>query len=100
MGPPQRSVLFSGKAELFLKRVEELYKGLFDILQEVTHEGFVVVMVIPSYKTSWGWKTIGVRDIVGKRWEVLNTELSGGRDLKWSRKNSIITRNIFILRRK
>jgi tRNA G10 N-methylase Trm11 len=100
MGPPQRSVLFSGKAELFLKRVEELYKGLFDILHEVTHEGFVVVMIIPSYKTSWGWKTIGVRDIVGKRWEVLNTELSGGRDLKWSRKNSIITRNIFILRRK
>jgi tRNA (guanine10-N2)-dimethyltransferase len=100
MGPPQRSTLFSGKAELFLKRVEELYKGLFDVLHEVTHEGFVVVMIIPSYKTSWGWKTIGVRDIVGKRWEVLNTELSGGRDLKWSRKNSIITRNIFILRRK
>lgn len=100
MGPPQKNIIFASRADIFLKRVKELYIALFDILEEVTHEGFMVVMIIPSYKTSWGWKTIGVRDIVGKRWEVLNTQLSGGRDLKWSRKNSIITRNIFILRRK
>lgn len=100
MGPPQRRIVFANRADIFLKRVAELYSWLFDILERVTHEGFVAVIIIPSYKTERGWKTIGVRDIVEKRWEVLNSQFSGGRDLKWSRKNSIITRNIFILRRK
>lgn len=100
MGPPQKNILFASRADDFLRKVKDLYLSLFEILEETIHEGFIVVMIIPSYKTSWGWKTIGVRDIVGKRWEVLNSEFSQGRDLKWNRKNSIITRNIFILRKK
>ncbi len=100
MGPPQKNIMFANRADIFLRRVKELYTSLFELLEDTIHEGFMVVLIIPSYKTSWGWKTFGIRDLVGKRWEVLNTELSGGRDLKWSRKNSIITRNIFILRKK
>jgi tRNA G10 N-methylase Trm11 len=100
MGPPQKNVMFANRADILLKKVQELYISLFDILDDICHEGFKVVLVIPSYKTSWGWRTFGVREIVGKRWEVLNSELSGGKDLKWNRKNSIITRNIFILRKK
>ncbi len=100
MGPPQRRIVFASRADVFLRRVKDLYEGLFGILEKVCSEGLVAVIIIPSYKTERGWKTVGVRDIVGKRWEVLNSQLSGGRDLKWSRKNSIITRNIFILRRK
>jgi tRNA G10 N-methylase Trm11 len=94
MGPPQKRIVFANRADSFLKHVAELYIGLFDILEKVTHEGFTAVIIIPSYKTERGWKTIGVRDIIGKRWEVLNSQFSNGRDLKWNRKNSIITRNI------
>ena len=100
MGPPQRRIVFASRADVFLRRVKDLYEGLFEILEKVCSKGFIAVIIIPSYKTERGWKTIGVREIVGKRWDVLNNQVSGGRDLKWSRKNSIITRNIFILRRK
>ena len=58
-----------------------------------------MVLIVPSYKTDGGWKTFGIRDIISNRWEVLNSHYSPNRDLKWNRKNSIITRNIFILER-
>ena len=60
--------------------------------------GIKVVIIIPSYKTDRGWKTFGIRELIGKRWIVKNSEYSK-EDLKWSRKNSIITRNIYILER-
>lgn len=100
MGPPQHVPLYYDRAEVLLKRVKELYVGLFAILDKIMHEGFVAVVIIPSYKTRKGWDTFGIRDVIGKRWDVLNSKYSSGRDLKWSRKNSIITRNIFILRKK
>ena len=60
---------------------------------------FKIVLIIPSYKTQKGWKTFGIRELVNKRWIVKNGDYLKNRDLKWSRKNSIITRNIFILER-
>ena len=100
MGPPQRRVLFPNRADVYLERVKALYLGLIDILNRFAHEGFVVVVIIPSYKTHTGWKTFSIRDIFDKRWDVVNNELCKGRDLMWKRKNSIITRNIFVLRRR
>lgn len=100
MGPPQRNVLYPNKADMILDKVKELYEGLFNVLDRVARRGFIIVLIIPSYKTFAGWKTFSIRDIVGKSWEILNSKYSPGRDLKWSRKNSIITRNIFVLCKK
>ena len=100
MGPPQKNILTTKKADMLLDEVKDLYVHLFDVLDEkIGVRGINMVLVIPSYKTDRGWKTIGIRDIASKRWELLNSKYSPNRDLKWSRKNSIITRNIFILHR-
>jgi len=100
MGPPQRRVMFPNRAEVYIERVKALYVGLLDILGKIAHTGFILVIIIPSYKTHTGWKTFSVRDVFGKQWDVVNGELCKGRDLMWKRKNSIITRNIFVLRRR
>jgi tRNA G10 N-methylase Trm11 len=100
MGPPQKRILNKGAADELLKTVKALYLSLFDLLDnEIGVRGVRMVMILPSYKTDKGWESIGIRDIVSNRWEVLNSYYSPHRDLKWSRKNSIITRNIFILQR-
>lgn len=96
MGPPQRRELTESKAELLLKDVEELYISLFKILNEISNSGFKIVLVIPSYRTLKGEKTINISQFAEKKWEVLNKKYTKG-DLKWKRNNSIITRNIFIL---
>jgi len=96
MGPPQRKELTDSKADLLLKDVEELYISLFKILNEISNSGFKVVLVIPSYKTLKGDKTINISQFVEKKWDVLNKKYTKG-DLKWKRNNSIISRNIFIL---
>jgi len=98
MGPPQRRDITDKQADILLNDVKELYEGLFEVLKKVAHKGFRIVMVIPSYKTKGGWKTLPLNDIVDKRWELENKK--HGRDLKWKRKNSIIIRNIFILTKK
>ena len=96
MGPPQRKEVTESKADILLKDVEDLYISLFKILNEIAHSGFKLVLVIPSYKTIKGEKTINISQFAQKKWEVLNKKYTKG-DLKWKRNNSIITRNIFIL---
>ena len=98
MGPPQRRSISEDEASKLLNNVKELYDGLFEALKKIAHKGFRIVMVIPSYKTKVGWKTLPLNDIVNKRWELENRK--HGRDLKWERNNSIIVRNIFILTKK
>lgn len=99
MGPPQTKILSVEYAHKLLEGVKALYKKLFELIDiKLQKRGIKIVMIIPSYKTDKGWITFGIRELVGKRWDVKNTSLTSG-DLKWSRKNSIITRNIFILER-
>ena len=100
MGPPQTKILSEVRANELLADVKALYKKLFDLIDiKLEKRGIKVIMIIPSYKTDNGWVTFGIRELIGKRWIIRNNEYSSGRDLKWSRKNSIITRNIFILER-
>lgn len=100
MGPPQTRLLSDVRARELLDDVKNLYSKLFELIDiKLAKRGIKVVMIIPSYKTNKGWITFGIRELVGKRWIVKNSEYSPTRDLKWSRKNSIITRNIFILER-
>ena len=100
MGPPQKDILSKEKAERFLSSVKDLYANLFRMLDEdVGVRGSKMVLIVPSYKTEDGWKTFSIYDLISNRWELLNTEISPNKDLKWGRKNSIITRNIYILQR-
>jgi len=100
MGIAQKRELYPEAAEKLLAEVKSLYQALFELIDnKIEKRGIKVVLIIPSYKTTKGWKTFGIRDLISNRWELLNSYYSGGRDLKWSRKNSIITRNIFILYR-
>lgn len=100
MGPPQKRVLNTVRAKALLEDVKHLYKELFNVIdEELGMRDFNMVLIIPSYKTDRGWESFGIRDIISNRWELLNSKYSSGRDLKWSRKNSIITRNVFMLHR-
>lgn len=96
MGPPQRDIVTESKANILLNEVESLYKSLFSILDQIAGNGFKAVVVVPSYKTMSGEKTLSLSKILDKRWDILNKKYTKG-DLKWKRNNSIITRNIFIL---
>jgi len=100
MGPPQKNIISKEKAEQLLNSVKELYLSLFKMLdEEIGLRGSKMVLIIPSYKTNDGWKTFSIYDVISNRWKLLNTQLSPNKDLKWGRKNSIITRNIYILHR-
>lgn len=100
MGPPQTSFLKEDKADKLLDSVKSLYNSLFKMLDEqIGVRGIKMVLIIPSYKTNQGWKTFSIYDIVSNRWNLLNSDYSPNKDLKWGRKNSIITRNIYILER-
>jgi len=91
MGPPQTSVLSEEDATELLNSVDSLYKSLFEMLDEkIGVRGIKMVLIIPSYKTHEGFKTFSIYDVISNRWN---------KDLKWGRKNSIITRNIYILER-
>ncbi len=98
MGPPQRKVLTTHKADILLNDVKNLLKRFKKVVDE-SFNGSVVVMIIPSYKTNRGWKTFPIREIFDKRWDILNRDYAQ-EDLKWERNNSIISRNIFILKKK
>ena len=99
MGPPLTRIISEQKANELLEGVKKLYFKLFDLIDnKMEKRGIKVVIIIPSYKTDRGWKTFGIRELVGKRWIVKNSEYSK-EGLKWNRKNSIITRNIYILER-
>jgi tRNA G10 N-methylase Trm11 len=97
MGPPQTKVLNVQYADMLLKNVEDLLKRFKEVIDEVFH-GSIVVMIIPSYRTKKGWRTFGVREVFDKSWDILNKNYAS-QDLKWERNNSIISRNIFILKR-
>lgn len=99
MGTAQKKVLSPNRADMLLKDVESLYNALFSILNRIARPGFKVVLILPSYKTYNGEKTINISKFAEKKWNVLNKEYSS-KDLIWKRKNSIITRNIFILSKK
>ncbi len=100
MGPPQKDLVSKERAEQLLNSVKDLYTSLFRMLdEEVGVRGSRMVLIIPSYKTNDGWKTFSIYDLISNRWKLLNSELSPNKDLKWGRKNSIITRNIYILQR-
>lgn len=100
MGPPQKDIVSKDRAEQLLNSVKDLYLSLFKMLDEnIGVRGSKMVLIIPSYKTNDGWKTFSIYDVISNRWELLNSELSPNKDLKWGRKNSIITRNIYILQR-
>lgn len=100
MGPPQTRILSELRAKELLDDVRKLYRKLFELIdQKLEKRGIKVVLIIPSYKTDRGWSTFSIRELVGKRWIIRNSYYSKDKDLKWSRKNSIITRNIFILER-
>ena len=100
MGPPQTTLLSDQKASELLLDVKNLYFKLFDLIDNKLEKRHIkVVIIIPSYKTRNGWRTFGIRELINKRWIVKNGDYIKNRDLKWSRKNSIITRNIFILER-
>lgn len=96
MGPPQRRLLTDFMAKNLLDDVKKLYVSLFEVLNEISREGFKVVLILPSYKTNKGWQTFNISELIGKKWDVLNGKFTAG-DLKWMRNNSIITRNIFVL---
>lgn len=100
MGPPQRSVMSTVRADELLDGVKKLYRSLFDLIDNrLEKRGIRVVIVVPSYKTYEGWRTFGINELVSNRWILKNTYYSPNKQLKWFRKDSIITRNIFILER-
>lgn len=99
MGPPQKRMLSEAKAQDLLESVRNLYVSLFNVINEIGHKGFKVVLIVPSYRTTKGWLTFNISELVGKKWDILNREYGAG-DLKWKRINSIISRNIFILEKR
>ncbi len=99
MGPPQRRVISVSKAEELLNNVKKIYISLFKVLDQISTSNFKVVLILPEYKTTNGWISLRIKDIVGKKWDILNRQL-GEKDLKWKRINSIITRSIFVLSKK
>jgi tRNA G10 N-methylase Trm11 len=97
MGPPQTNVLNTQHADMLLADVKDLLKKFKKVVDEVFH-GSIIVMIIPSYRTKKGWRTFSVREIFDKSWDILNKDYAQ-QDLKWERNNSIISRNIFILKK-
>jgi tRNA G10 N-methylase Trm11 len=98
MGPPQTRVLTPEKADMLLNDVKKLLTKFKKVVDEV-YNGNVIIMLVPSYRTTKGWKTFSIREIFDKRWDIINKDYSQ-EDLKWERNNSIISRNIFILEKK
>lgn len=98
MGPPQKRFVSEEEAKKLLDDVKKLYIALFEILRKVSFKGFRVVIVLPSYKTKNGWKSMYLDEIVDKGWELENRKHGG--ELRWNRENSFISRNIFILTKK
>ncbi len=100
MGPPQKNIVSTERADELLNGVKKLYLSLFDLIDNrLEKRGIKVVIIVPSYKTYEGWRTIGINELVSNRLVLKNTYYSPNKQLKWFRKDSIITRNIFILER-
>lgn len=95
MGPPQLTSMPQPKARKYLDGVKKLYQSLFEILDHSKLSNFKAVIVVPSYKTHQGWVSLSINEIVSKKWEILNKKK--GKDLQWSRSDSIIRRNIFVI---
>ena len=100
MGPPQKHPISEQLADELLSNVENLYKHLFTLLDVLlSKRGEMVVIIIPSYQTKSGFKTFSINKLITNRWKLRNSYYVRDRGLKWSRKNSIIQRNIYILER-
>ncbi|WKZ31004.1 MAG: DNA methyltransferase [Candidatus Dojkabacteria bacterium] len=99
MGPPQRKVMAPGKANELLNEVQKLYEGLFLMLEHIDKHELTVVAVLPSYKTHKGWMTLRYSSLFSKKWEIINNKVRE-KDLHWERTNSIIRRNLLILKMK
>jgi tRNA G10 N-methylase Trm11 len=95
MGPPQLTSMPQPKARKYLEGVKKLYQSLFEILDHSKLSNFKAVIVVPSYRTHQGWVSLSINEIVSKKWEILNKKK--GKDLQWSRSDSIIRRNIFVI---
>lgn len=95
MGPPALETIGEKRARALLEGVKSLYVALFEILEHSKLSNFNAVIIVPSYRTPRGWMTLSVSDFVGKRWTILNKKW--GEPLQWSRSDSIIRRNIFVL---
>lgn len=98
MGPPQHDTVPIYRARKYLEDVKKMYAALFEILEHSKLHTFKAVIVIPSYRTPDGWATISIGEIAGKKWEIINKKWGG--HLQWSRADSIIRRNIFVLSKK
>lgn len=95
MGPPQRRLLNTGKAERLLSEVQKLLSSTFQTLEHIKAYELVVVGILPEYKTYDGWLGLRYNSFLSKKWKV-----TADKGLHWERKNSIIRRNIFVARLK
>lgn len=95
MGPPQRKRLSPHNALELIDDVTKLLKSAFDRLEVVLPVGGKVVAIVPSYLTYEGWMDPKFNEFLNKNWEI-HTNKKHGKDLHWSRSNSIITRNILV----
>lgn len=98
MGPPQLNVVPIYRAKKYISDVKKLYSELFKILEHSKLKNFKAVIILPSYKTPQGWATVPINEIASKKWEVINKRFGG--HLQYSRLDSIIRRNIFVLYKK
>ncbi len=93
MGPPQRRVMSRRKAFSLIKDVQKQYRALFDFLTIVGQDGLTAVIVVPAYKTEYGWQSFYVNELIRKKnWKIIK------KGLHWERKTSIIRRDIIVLR--
>ncbi len=92
MGPPQKRAMARRKAFALAKDTAKQYQALFDFLTYVGKDGLKAVIVVPSYRTHYGWHTFFVNDLISqKKWKIVK------KNLHWERKTSIIRRNIMVL---
>lgn len=95
MGPPQKSVIDTEKATKLAENYGTLIAHLFELIENLRQENLRVVIVVPSYKSESGWVNVSLNTLISPHWEIQNSNYDW--DLQWSRKNSIIRRNIMVL---
>ncbi|MBD3328955.1 hypothetical protein GF357_00465 [Candidatus Dojkabacteria bacterium] len=95
MGPPQKTVIPNDEAEEQARKFGFLIENLFDLLENLRQETLKVVLVVPSYKTRNGWVNVSLNSVISSNWNIVSSDYIW--DLQWSRKNSIIKRNIMVL---
>lgn len=94
MGPPLKRAQYDNRIEGLQKQVRNQLSGFINIIKNTGIKDISLVFVVPSYKGFKGWNKTKINDLIPKRWEKLNDII--GKDLQWSRSNSIIMREIFV----